>query len=483
MSVGWGINPVTLKELRQLTRSRLVASGLIAFLFLQVAGVALALLWRDPDELASGGRSVFHTLYFLLSGALLFCVTGYTGTRFALERGNEHLDLQFTTALSPRQFVDGKVAAALVLTALFGCASLPFFVLSYLLRGLDVLRVLGAIALLTGAAVCCLYGVVLLAVAASTRSLRALFLLLAAGGLCLVMAGVNAAGREVATSGWLSLRTPGEWLVLAAAVAGGATGCALVRAMAVALLSPSHANRDWPVRVWLMGAWLFWGACAVAAVMRAARNAEDFLSSWAFLGVFVAGVMMAVAASERPGYSRRVLAGVSRNRFARWGQFFFFSGAANGLAWACLLGALTVILAGPLDAALPAGTAMMDGGDSGTGQLTAFFFYLSAYVCTVRALWRFLLGRWLPYKFAGLCAGVLVALGGMLPYLLNINGAITAETDFAWQLGNAFAVFSENEAVDLPAHLAFAGAWAAAAWLACAPELAAAWRAFRKKET
>ena len=40
----FALNPVTLKELRQMVRSRLVSTGLIAFLFLQVALVSIALL-------------------------------------------------------------------------------------------------------------------------------------------------------------------------------------------------------------------------------------------------------------------------------------------------------------------------------------------------------------------------------------------------------------------------------------------------------
>ena len=61
----FALNPVTLKELRQMVRSRLVSSGLIAFLFLQVAVVSIALLAArsaSSDPLGqSYGDVVFDT--------------------------------------------------------------------------------------------------------------------------------------------------------------------------------------------------------------------------------------------------------------------------------------------------------------------------------------------------------------------------------------------------------------------------------------
>ena len=69
------LNPVTLKELRQMVRSRLVSSGLIAFLFLQVAVVSIALLTArsaSSDPLGqSYGTVVFGTVMAMATVAVL----------------------------------------------------------------------------------------------------------------------------------------------------------------------------------------------------------------------------------------------------------------------------------------------------------------------------------------------------------------------------------------------------------------------------
>ena len=487
MSARWVINPVTLKELRQMVRSRLVASGLIGFLLLQLTGVGfMLLLSRDDAGSTVGslslGKNLFHFLYFLSSAVLLFCVTGYEGTRLALERGGEHLDLQFTTALTPRQFVDGKIASASVLIFMFTCSSLPFMVLSYLMRGLDLFRVFVAVALLVMTAVCCLYGALLLATLSTTRLLRGIFLLISVFFLFYLTVIVNVMGAEVATSSWrVPLSTPQDWVKAALVLAGCVTGCAVARVAMIAALSPTQANRDLPVRAWGAAFWLCWGVAAVAASFF--EGDAEWVIAWAVTSVSAAAVMSAVEASKRGDYSRRLLASVSRVRLARLAQFPFFTGAMNGIVWALMIGFLSVFVLQWVMQVLPqTGTATSSSSELTSGHVAVFFLYLSAYVCTVRALWRFLLGRWLSYKLVGVVAAVLVVLGYALPYLLNFDNAITSKTDFGWQLGNAFAVFDDDDGIDLMAQLLFAGGWALLAWLACVPEFVAARQRFRNPQ-
>ena len=174
----FALNPVTLKELRQMVRSRLVSTGLIAFLFLQVAVVSIALLTArsaSSDPLGqSYGNVVFGTVTAMLGFMLLLGIPGFVSARMAAERSADRLDLQFTTALAPTQFIDGKIAAAAVLMLLFASTSLPFLMLAYLLRGVDVFTMLRSFGFLLVLALCVCHVVLFLGSIRLSKALRML---------------------------------------------------------------------------------------------------------------------------------------------------------------------------------------------------------------------------------------------------------------------------------------------------------------------
>ena len=78
MSFSDWLNPVTLKELRQMVRSRMVAAGLIGFLAISQIATGLVLL-NSQEELQHGmqisekglGDGVFSTIYIILALLLL----------------------------------------------------------------------------------------------------------------------------------------------------------------------------------------------------------------------------------------------------------------------------------------------------------------------------------------------------------------------------------------------------------------------------
>ena len=184
MNISDWINPVTLKELRQLVRSRIVAAGLICFLAVALITVSIVLL-SSQNYLRQGitlgeqglGDGVFNSIFVILSILLLFAMPFFVGFRMGAERSNEHLDLQYSTVLKPRQHVDGKVAACVILILLFASASLPFLSLAYLLRGLDVFQALLATLMLVLVAVACVFEALFLATAATSRVFRVLLVL------------------------------------------------------------------------------------------------------------------------------------------------------------------------------------------------------------------------------------------------------------------------------------------------------------------
>jgi len=481
MSLCLALNPVTIKELRQMVRSRFIATGLIGYLTVQLVGVSLVLLSSSSQTHSSVGlysqalgQSVFHTVFFLLSLLLLLCIPLYVGTRLGLERGKEHLDLQFITALTPSQFVDGKVASAVVLILMFASGSLPFLVLSYLLRGIDVFRVLWAFCGLLLVAVCCLYGVLFLGAITASRVFRLFMLLFVIFVLFSFMVAVNVSGASMLSSGGgPSLSTWQELCGFAMGVLLIAALCALVRTCTVAALSPPHANRSLPVRVWVTSLWLFWGVLCLA--FRLATGKSEGVGTWTIVSVLGSVILLAVSASMPCGHSRRVCAEVSPRRWVRGLQFLFFTGAESGMVWALALGFWTVIATHAMNRFEP-GMRPEQGWSS--SQAMTVFLYLSAYVCSVRAVWLYGLSRWLPPRLVGVIALALLALGGVLPYVLALDGRAGGLEPTAL-FGNVFAVFDRHCGY-LSDHFIYAGVWAAIAWTACMPSIFDAFRRFRR---
>ncbi len=475
-----GVNPVTLKELRQMVRSRMVAVGLIVYLLAQLVGVSIVLMVSGGDSSGSlygsaMGQGVFHMVFFLLSFLLLLCIPLFMGARMGLERGKEHLDLQFVTALKPRQFVDGKIASALTLALVFASASLPFLVLSYLLRGVDLFWVLclfGGLLLVT---VCVLYAALFLGAVGVSRTLRVFLLLGVILALLFLLGTVNIGSAGMMSSGKGSLFASWEdvlrWGV---AFSLAVWGCLLARASTVAALSPAHANRALPVRLWFTACWLFWGALSLAVSFF--RRDFESLNVWALLSVLGFSVQLGIAASLPPGYSRRVLGGVSPRAPLRVVQFFVFSGSEGGMAWALAVGFCTVVAVLLLSQAAP---AFRNASHLESTQLTVIFLYLTAAVCSVRAAWTWALGRVLSHKLVGVLAFVLVALGCSLPYLLTLDSGVQGAERAASWFGNVAGVLRDNPS-GLGRHMTYAGAWALVAWSLCMPAIFGAFRQFRR---
>jgi hypothetical protein len=475
MTLRWDVNPVTLKELRQMVRSRMVAVGLVVYLVAQLAGVGFVLLSSADDGTGVSlygqalGESVYHMVFFLLSFLLLFCLPLFVGTRMGLERGKEHVDLQFVTSLRPSQFVDGKIASSFVLALVFASAALPFMVLCYLLRGVDLFKILWSFVGVLLVTLGSLYATLFFGALGASRVARLFMLLGVIFSLLFVMGTVNVSSAAVAGS---VASSGGSWKAVAGVLcllALFAWCCALMRVVTVATLSPPHANRALPVRAWFSAFWLFCGAMA-AGWSLFEKDCQP-LSTWAAFTVLVSILLLAVSASMEPGYSRRVLSAVSRGRGARLVQFFFFSGAESGMAWALALGfcaVVTALLLGPSAA----------GGAMESAQLTVVFLYLSSFVCSARAIWAHALSRRVPPKFVGAGAFVWLVLACTLPYLLNLEGgAASLERASRWA-GNVIAVLGDDVSSCTGFHMACAGAWALISWIACMPAMLGAYRQF-----
>lgn len=333
------MNPVTLKELRQLTRSRAIAGAIVGFFLLQLAAAALVVVSEtnaDGTLSSDCGQTVFVWLSLLLAPILAFVIPGNLFARLVSEHGPGRAEPLAATALRPSQVVDGKIRSGLVLLALFLSGALPFLLLSYLLGGVDVFYVLS-----WTLAVACCASVALhlsLAVAAFRMPAAARWCVWAAFAIpCVPFALLSSVGykEELPWDEW-------EFLVF-----GGAAVVSidlLLRGLAVALLSPPATDRVRTLRLTALALWLAWLATVVAlsfAYPRGGGGAAPDLAENAAIYFFLAGFpLLALAAfdlSTPDGPSRRVLLDRPRTRLRRLLRFPFSSGAGGGLAFALIL--------------------------------------------------------------------------------------------------------------------------------------------------
>lgn len=143
------VNPVFLKELRQLLRTKtlLWVLGLYPF-FLFVFALSIVGLnhLNQPSlyqfyDLALGKTLLRIVCSFLVVvGCLVLPIS--MASRTAREVGTGRGDLMFITTLTPSQVVWGKLKANLFLQGVFIALSFPFLTLSYLLRGVGMSSIL-----------------------------------------------------------------------------------------------------------------------------------------------------------------------------------------------------------------------------------------------------------------------------------------------------------------------------------------------------
>ncbi len=159
-------NPFTLKELRQLTRNRVVTGSVLSFLALQFLGCVSLLL---PGSLfgkgVPRGQVVFSFLGVLLCSVLFVVIPGNVFFRFLAERAAGKTELAFATPLPPEKIVDGKALAAFLLSLLFVSASFPFLLLTTFLNGVDIVSACFFVALALWGGLIAVYGSLVLGVA------------------------------------------------------------------------------------------------------------------------------------------------------------------------------------------------------------------------------------------------------------------------------------------------------------------------------
>lgn len=160
------LNPLIARELRQRARSR--GTPVIITLYLAILTLVLYGLYRavaegargdvDAAEIATAGRTMFHTLLFFILVMVWFVVPGTTASAISGERERQTLVPLQVTLLGPWSLVLGKLASSMMFLALLVVAALPLVGITFILGGVsiwEVLRGFGMV-LVSGLAMACL---------------------------------------------------------------------------------------------------------------------------------------------------------------------------------------------------------------------------------------------------------------------------------------------------------------------------------------
>ncbi len=396
------INPVSVKEFRQLTRSRHIRNALVAFLALQIVVAMIVInVMRDAKTGlltdSETGVRMFDFMALLLNLAIMAVLPGNVFWRMLSENRYGKTDPLLATTLSTGRFVNGKLFSGVVMILFFIAASLPFLTLSYLLRGIAI-SVIMQYVFLALAVACVLVHVAVLA--ASLRlpdALRKVMFLMFFTGAVSYMISMPFIFTEFLDD------IDEVWMFFTGVSAGTASVCLVARALAISQLAPPHTDRAVQLRV--TTAVIALAATALTSLFNSIppHVDDDWREIGAALTLFGAVALLFIECSANPGIARRSLIDRPKNLFKRFLRFPLATGPVPGILHAVALFGFSLLYhMRPYDRVI-AGTAV-------------FALLAAALLLVTRAVWNFSLKRFgFPVKFVG-------ALGSALFVLANVFG-------------------------------------------------------------
>ncbi len=414
-AAGDRVNPVAVKEFRQAVQSRWVTVVFMLFLLVNLAIVG-GYLMLSPDAATSttGGRDIFIALvrHPADSPASVSChSTRACGSRS--KRNDANIDLFFITTITPGAIVRGKYLSAMALTLLIFSACMPFMILTYLLRGIDLPTIF------TVLAVGFMYSAFANALGIFAGSLSGSWLLrgLVAVGL-LIWLLYTAAGfvSMVGMSlhfGMGRIFPHDAWSIVATMLFLELLAIGLLYVFSVALLSPKPANRMFVPRIYITAVWLVTGV--VAAVWSVSLSRGEAIIVWVIYCCVAFTFMTVVSLGERDAWTTRVKRIIPKNVFVRLFAFVFYSGAAGGIVWSTILFWLSIAAATMLVNYM--GWAGHVDFRECCDNVSLVFGYILCYCLTTAVICKVLLKRFNLPNLSVLAAflAVLVCLG---PYLV-----------------------------------------------------------------
>ena len=327
------INPVLVKEIRQHFHN----FGILSVMGALLAGelVLLAVMQYQASEFHGSYTDSGTIMFAFLAGGMVlaayFVCSFGSMIRFTTERRSRELDFSYLTTLPPNRIVWGKFAVALVMTVFIFALCLPFMVIAYFLRGIEMGEML-LISLAALPLICIASQLGILIGSAGQRWLVSLFFVASffAGQPLMIIVVVMFFGSG-------SMDSPIGVLLLWYGVGG--IVLELLYALSVAAVGSRFSNRMLPVRISLMAAialspLIGLGAGIIADIM---NLWEPALAALVVAASCIAGFCATLAAFERQDPGERVLRKRPRNLVGHFAHFLVSSGAWGGIVLAYLM--------------------------------------------------------------------------------------------------------------------------------------------------
>jgi len=327
------VNPVLIKEIRQHFHN----FGILSVMGALLAGelVLLAVMqYRASDFRGSFTDSGSIMFGFLVGGMVLaayfICSMGAM-IRFTTERRNRELDFSFQTTLSPNRIVWGKLAGTLVMTVFIFALCLPFMVIAYFLRGIEMGSML-LISLATLPPICIASQLGILIGSVGRRWLVSLFFVLS----------FFAAQPLVIFTVLLFTRVGGVDSPVGALLLWYGIGgiiLELLYALSVAAVGSRFSNRMLPVRISLIGVIALSPliGLGIGLIADPAILLESMLGMLVIAASCIAAFCATLAAFERQDPGDRVLRKRPHNPIGHFAHFLVSSGAWGGVVLAYLM--------------------------------------------------------------------------------------------------------------------------------------------------
>jgi hypothetical protein len=180
---------------------------------------------------------------------------------------------------------------------------------------------------------------------------------------------------------------------------------------------------------------------------------------WNVLGTSVFSIGLLAAVSERELIGRRVAQSIPAERWRRAWAFFFYSGAASGVAWACVMIGLTLAVSAAM--AHFSGPFRKVNLIESIQWMAVMGLYVFSYAMTARLVRHRFFDDRIHQKYTWIIALILMGMGSLLPITIGFvffSGNWQKSEDAGlWLIGNPFAFGMESH---WPIYMFVAGSWA-----------------------
>ena len=390
------LNPVFVKETRQLFHNKTVLTTLllllVAELFMHLI-IALNYSSMDKRTLEDLGMISFVIQQVMVGIAILVICIGRAPMIFTLERSAKELDYSRISVISPRAIVIGKVISQVVIMLDIYTIAMPFMFIAYFLRGVSIPQMIGWSMGVIPVYVLFIQLGLMLASFGKKNLYGVIFVFAYFGAHALVPIGIGFGSGHLGGNAVFSIFCYVLTFIFAST---------LLFSLTVAVIT-SFGNRVYWLRVLGLANLLLLltlnGAFSFLKGKMSWYDADDFLffSFVLILIQFAITVIICLFEREEPG--ARIMAERPEGRLRRFMRFWFSSGRAGGLAFAWLY--LLVWGAAVLVAYLLEPVKLFGGGNlDEVSVIYIIAFYLLFYVQFALILVR--LFRKLKPEYAGI---------------------------------------------------------------------------------